>query len=148
MAESYTLFSTCFILQTSKEQEWFKEVVALTHDPEEKPAGLTEDEIARLCNTQDVYGSCDVDIEGDLAYLCSEEQGSTDYAECIMQLYLCRFHPKAAMTLEVAYACSKSRPGEFGGAAAYITASNVEWMSTQEWIKTKRSGSNVTILGK
>lgn len=36
---------------------------------------------------------------------------------------------------ETAYTCSKMRPGEFGGAAMFITANDVRYCSTQQWLQ-------------
>ena len=141
MAQNYTLFSTAFVLQSPLERAWFDAVrqIETPEDLSKVHEVLTDSERYRLRETWENHGQCSLDIEGDTAIVYSEEDGSTEYAECVIQLYLSRFWPTKAMTLEVAYTCSKARPGEFGGAASLITAFSVQWMSTQSWVHEMRS---------
>ena len=68
------------------------------------------------------YGDEFIDIEAvaEIVKQFFKETGSTD-----------------SFTIESAYTCSKLRVGQFGGAAAFVTADSIEYMSTFEWCQKK-----------
>ena len=50
------------------------------------------------------------------------------------QAYLQECDPAGVVTVEWANSCSKMRPDGFGGGAAVVTATEVEYITTHEWI--------------
>lgn len=69
------------------------------------------------------YGEETIDIEkvAELVKKFFKETDSTD-----------------SFTIEAAYSCSKPRVGEFGGAAAFVTADSIEYISTFDWCQKKK----------
>lgn len=141
MANNYTQFCMSIVLRGYEQQRWVKAVKEISEGPEDVPydggSVVSEEEWLTLMAHRGLDGSgiCDISIENDAFYLYSEEQGNTDFATDVAQLFLRRFTPKASLCLEVAYTCSRSRPGEFGGAACFITAEEQKWFSTLEWLQ-------------
>jgi hypothetical protein len=41
------------------------------------------------------------------------------------------------ITMEMSFSCSKMMPDGFGGAAAFITADDCEWINTGSWLEKK-----------
>lgn len=50
------------------------------------------------------------------------------------QTYLHECDPAGVVTIEWANTCNKMRPDGFGGGAAVVTATRVEYITTHEWI--------------
>jgi len=85
----------------------------------------------------------DVDeVEPGSYYLYYEEGSLTPGVSMVMQDILRGLDENDVPHLiwEGAYTCSKMRPGEFGGWACVITREDIQWFSTNAWIRevTKR----------
>ncbi|MCP4359340.1 MAG: hypothetical protein GY796_15105 [Chloroflexi bacterium] len=50
------------------------------------------------------------------------------------QSYLIECDPDGVVTVEWANSCNKMRPNGFGGGAAVVTATEVQYLATHEWI--------------
>jgi len=62
------------------------------------------------------------------------EYGGIDAVCAFIQHLLQKFDPVGRATFEWSNDCSKARTDAYGGGAAIITATNIETMSTHEWL--------------
>lgn len=60
-----------------------------------------------------------------------------DSAASVLQRFLIACIPQGCISFTWAETCSKPRIGEFGGGACFITAQNIKWLSTYEWINSE-----------
>ncbi len=155
MANNYILFCEEIGLLTREELEWWISVSLLDADTGafEK---LKDKDFTALGlepkNMRDIYDSAgnfptfSIDTETYFdsmtkevrrVYLFSEECGNPDDVAYLMMRFLKKFRPKSYLKLEVAFTCSASRANEFGGCAAFITATRTDWVSTSGWLSDK-----------
>jgi hypothetical protein len=73
-------------------------------------------------------------VEDDGIWIYAAESISVDLMVVILQAYLKKFHPNSFIGFQWADTCSKPRLDEFGGGAVYISADDVEFMSTGRWL--------------
>lgn len=64
-------------------------------------------------------------IENGNLWMGSHEEFDLDNLIAIFQAFLKKFRPDEVIAIHWAYACSKLRPGEFGGGVAVIAAHDV-----------------------
>lgn len=134
MANNYTLFSIALDI-TPEQAAWLTQVfTALREETTDFPEGFT----AEVLDNPDA--PCVLQIDGSTAYLYADDSGDFDGLAQLLHAFLAHFNLDQGIGLEAAFACSKPRPGEFGGAAAWITKDNVEFMGTGPWLATKMSG--------
>lgn len=155
MANNYILFCEEIGPLTQEELSWWENVSTLGGDDGtfEK---LKDKDFTALGlepkNMRDIYDNAGnfptFSIEGDMrsesmgkevrrVFIFSEECGNPDDAAYLMMRFLKKFRPKSCLKLEVAFTCSSSRANEFGGCAAFITATGMDWVSTSGWLSDK-----------
>lgn len=78
--------------------------------------------------------------EGLTLYLYSEEDGSVDAVVAFVQAFLAKFRPDKKFSIQWAEVCSNPRPGEFGGGAAVVSATQIKSMTTLQWVADKMKG--------
>lgn len=136
MANNYTLFSFALEITEPERTEWLRQAFAAIDtegdgEPAPPPEGF---ETASL----EIYGfPCTFEVEGSTAYFYSDESGDVEVLTSVLQQFLVHFNIDKGIGFEVAYTCSKPRPGEFGGGAVWITHEGVEWLSTGTWLAEK-----------
>lgn len=111
MANNYTLFSIEVGL-TRKEYDWLKK---------------------KLDEADDYDFSYEFDDDKSVTFY-SEESGNPDQVADLLQEFLKEYRPEGYFAFEVAHTCDVPRPGEFGGAACFITAKRQKWMPTSTWL--------------
>ncbi|MCG8583114.1 MAG: hypothetical protein MI757_00180 [Pirellulales bacterium] len=80
----------------------------------------------------------ELDKQGRTLWLFAEENGDVGQVAILVQQFLRTFRPHESFSLTAADYCSKPRLGEFGGAAAFITATEILLMSTGDWVAEQR----------
>ena len=63
----------------------------------------------------------------------AEESGTPELVAEFLQQYLEKFQPQGSLWFAWATTCSKMRAGEFGGGAAFITATDIKFLDTHSW---------------
>lgn len=92
-------------------------------------------------------------IDDDLLYLYAEDWSTTGYIKndageeieldeddlysCFQQIIRGSNGELTWISRETAYTCSKMRPEGFGGSAIFITADEVQYVSTSDWLQQK-----------
>lgn len=91
---------------------------------------------------------CDVDV-GDLIFpdwvplkkggiLVYTSDGASPAAVApLARLFIARFHPLKCWVLQWAEISDKPHAGEFSGGAVFVTADNVSWFTTSNWVRNK-----------
>lgn len=117
--------------------------VYLTIDPKIPNDALTAGDI-EILNLHNI----DVYMEGDACFLYSENylpeayltEDDSHTEDQLMELFqdiIQRSDELKFLALEIAYTASRMMPGAFGGAAVFITASEIKWLSTWSWLEEK-----------
>lgn len=126
MADNYVQFSEMIDSLSPQELKWW------------------EDEKQRVCGRLAMDGDCesgcvDFSIEkyGKEYYVwfSSDEWGNPDEVALTVQRFLKAHRPNSYFSLTWAETCSKPRIGEFGGGAVFVTANEISWLSTYQWVK-------------
>lgn len=151
MANNYTMFSFEIPL-TAAELPWVKETLGKPprelwpegYEAEDEP----EVEFDWCIEDQDTPTPC--------LFIYSEEGGNPDAAETFCKLFLANAPTDLKMIgFEMAYTCSKPRPGEFGGAACLVYVApngdiESKWNSTCSWLDEEmgkvKTGSHSALL--
>ena len=68
----------------------------------------------------------------------TDESGNPEAVAYLVHLFLAKFHPDRCWSLAFAVGCDKPRIDEFGGGALFVTAKDIQWVSTYAWIEEKR----------
>ena len=143
MSNSYLQFALSFPLKTRAEQDWCtKTMNALTdllecdaEDPNEKLQLAKE--LGDLGHVVMSEGYDFIDFEFSIGatemHIYAEESGTPELVAAFLQQYLEKFHPEGSLWFSWACTCSKMRPGEFGGGAAFVTSKRIEFLSTRGW---------------
>ncbi len=158
MANNYSLFSQELHFQNEEELDWFVKLYEeLRHISEhggatEEPGGLDRsfydsDEEWERAKAVDAIGVLlftdwgegeplpDFGVEpfrkSNYVVLFSEESGNLDHAASFVQYYFKEKRPDGRWYAEVAFTCSRARPGQFGGAGVAVTADDFESIATQ-----------------
>lgn len=156
MANNYTQFSVDIYFggdEATKQRRWFDGVqwVLSSVDPdyddgpdfivgnEQNLGPLTHgDALAIVKHRAEFSSSVSLEIDSDCVLIHSDECGDPDLAALIIEMYLRHFHANYGVLLEFAMTCSKMRPGEFGGGAAYVTRFGVDWWDKSSWLKEQQ----------
>ena len=163
MANNYLQFSEVIGQLKPAEEHWLKDQLAVVHviDGKEYSEGDVPEELA-----DDVqWSGCRAyrDLEGfdhemeDGAGFCykfdtdnygcgnwgrhlwvyAEEYGDMDRLVHLVQKFLKQFRPHESWSLGYAVTCSKPRVGEFGGGAVHVTAKEIAWEHSGDFIVLK-----------
>ena len=82
------------------------------------------------------YEFCDGDKRGWGSHLWvyADEGGDVARVAHLIRKFLKQFRPKDCWSLTYATTCSKSRVGEFGGGAVFVTAARIRWQNGYEFV--------------
>lgn len=135
MANNYCQWSEHFTLRNQEEIDWIKSALE----------GRSDSNIADYLKSK-----FNIEVSGNLNWpdfqyafddkgvtLYSEGYGNLNNLAAIVQAFLTKFQPSGYFTIEWADTCSKPRPKEFGGGAAFITANKIDYLSTITWVEEK-----------
>lgn len=133
MADYYTHFS--LILKLNDEQKRYALDIAKKgsdySSTDEVPDGFP----ACLVDVLDIW-IFETEEEKEGIWLHSENGGIDAACEFIQHL-LQKFEFDAYVAFEWSQDCTKPRVDAFGGGAAFITATEIESMTTSEWLRSK-----------
>ena len=131
MADYFTNFSLCLPL-TKEQRDYALALVnqALAHRNEDEP--LPDTFPAELKN--EIEDWCfETEVDGEELWLHSQ-YGGQDAACVFIQHLLQKFSFAGGVTFEWSHDCTKPRTDAFGGGAAFVTATEIEIMTTQGWL--------------
>jgi hypothetical protein len=159
MAQNYMQFSAVLIDLSEDEANWLKhqlEVVCVFDDKEYLKDNLPEDlepadakwtgcRAYRDMEDYDQNLGEDVGFDrefreddedwGQHLWLFAEECGDVGRVAHLVQKFLRQFRPDQCWSLTWAATCSKPRVGEFGGGAVFVTASEIKWQDSYEFVE-------------
>lgn len=143
MANNYLQFALSFPLKTRAEQQWCEKTMnALTEllecdaeDPEEKQQLAKELGALGYIVLSEGYDFIDFEfsISATEMHIYAEESGTPELVAAFLQQYLEKFQPEGSLWFAWATTCSKMRSGEFGGGAAFVTATSIKFLDTHAW---------------
>ena len=123
MANNYTQFSEVLPNLTDEEAQWLKEQLEI---------GSEGFEVLYQFDTDD-----ERDGWGRHLWFYAEEVGDPEQVACLVQKFLQRFRPDQYWALTFACTCSKPRVGAFAGGAVFVTANDIKWQHSHEFIATE-----------
>lgn len=160
MADNFLQFSETLDDLKPEEADWLRqqlEPIAVI-DGKEYPE---DDDAVRNCETEPSYrglrflqGYEDLEDDADMqgfevdfqkdednthAWISAEAYGDPDRVAHLIQKFLKQFRPDQSWSLTYATTCSKLRVGEFGGGAVFVTAGEIHWQSSREFIEQQRA---------
>jgi hypothetical protein len=139
MADNYLEFSETLDSLNPEEEKWLNEQLA--DDPDAGCPVFLVDYDNRDPDDSD-YGFC-VSFEGQgetrHLWLYADEHGDVGRVAHLIQKFLKRFRPDQCWALGYATTCSKLRVGEFGGGAVFVTADDIHWQNTCDFIEEERA---------
>lgn len=157
MADNYLQFSEIVKLKNEEEKkwvEWHLGIIPVSDDL------VTDDDKAEYEKQLERYNlepddlSLDFQWEIDSSlqlWIYADEFGNVDNVALFMQEFLSKFDPDSSFSITYSSTCSKPRVGEFGGGAAFVTAENIDWVNSHDWIREKhkeKRGMNKKIKTK
>ena len=72
------------------------------------------------------------------AWLSAEEGGDPSRVAHLVQSFVKKFRPDQSWSLTYANTCSKLRIGEFGGGAVFVTADDIHWNNSYDFVEEQR----------
>jgi hypothetical protein len=164
MANNYLLFSEVLPHLTDSQIAWLQEqlqqiyvIQGRQYLEEEVPAELDADQ-AEWSGCRAFLDMADYDAEFDEGagfeyrfhlepdedwgrhlWLYAEESGNVSRVAHLVQKFLRTFRQQDCWSLTYALTCSKPRVGEFGGGAVFVTASEIKWECTDDFIQGQRA---------
>jgi hypothetical protein len=130
MADCYTKFCLVIDEVTDEEYAWLKANAnwAPTEGSEEEaPPWWDEEGECVPFDTSWYLADREFAVE-------SEEQGSPSAAAEFLSAFLAKFRPETTLGLEWACVTEPMRADGYGGGAAFITATVVQYMNTTHWL--------------
>jgi hypothetical protein len=131
MADYFTNFSIALPLKP-EQREYALQIAAqaLAHRNEDEPLpGSFPSDLAD--EIEDWSFETEVDDEGIWIH---SQSGGMDAVCVFIQHLLQKFDFAPAVAFEWSHDCSKPRTDAYGGGAAFITATEIETMTTHEWL--------------
>lgn len=74
--------------------------------------------------------------DGKTLWFYAEESANLEYLAAFIQKFLRQFRPQGSFGLSYSCTCSKPRVGQFGGGAVFVTASQIDYHSTDQWLES------------
>ena len=138
MADNYLQFSECLDSLTPEETAWLR--AQLDNAPDtDCPCFLLDfpelEEGDDYCGFD--YAFRDVD-DGHSLCIYAEDSGDPARAAYLVQKFLKQFHPDQCWSLTYANTCSKTRVGEFGGGAVFVTVDEIRWNDCNDFVEEQR----------
>jgi len=129
MANNYQQHSFMIDKLSSTEVSWLETKLEEIDKSNEDPSG------EYIC-----LGSTEIErrATGAELWLYAEEGCDLDSLVDFLQSFLKENRPDSYLGFEWANTCSKMRLNEFSGGAVFITANKAEWISTYDFLETKR----------
>jgi hypothetical protein len=135
MADYFTNFSLVLKLANETEQAYALDLAhkaGLAQPGDELPADFPK---ALVDMVEDWHFETDADNSGTTHGLWLHSMnGGIDAVCAFIQHLLQKFDPTNHVTFEWSHDCSKPRVDAYGGGAAFITAEEIETMSTAAWL--------------
>ena len=159
MADNFLQFSETLDALTPEESAWLGhqlEPIAVINGTEYSE----DDDAVRNRDTEPSYQGLrflqdyddlndDADVQGfqieyqvddtTYAWFSAETNGDVDRLAHLIQKFLKRFRPDQCWSLTYATTCSKLCVGEFGGGAVFVTADEIRWESSHDFVERQRS---------
>jgi hypothetical protein len=76
-------------------------------------------------------------------WLYADEGFDPETVATFAQEFLKRFRPLSSFAFTWSETCSKPRVGEFGGGAGFVTADDVQFFHTHEWVRERHTAFQV-----
>jgi hypothetical protein len=138
MADNYVQFSENLDSLTPEEADWLSEQLA--EDPLPHCPRFLLDFTDR--ETDDTDHGFQYDLHGDShdhhLWISAEERGDVERVAHLVQKFLRQFRPDQCWSLTYATTCSKLRLGEFGGGAVFVTADDIRWNDSYDFVEEQR----------
>lgn len=85
----------------------------------------------------DPFPGFDLDVEkdGDVFIEDDGENVMLEHVADFLQVYLKKNDPEGVQMFEYAFTGDKHRPGTFGGGACFVTATDINWIGTNNWLE-------------
>lgn len=134
MADYFTNFSTVLSLPTKEAQQYALNLGAKASE------GFQGENIAEDFpdSLKDMIEDWSFEVEAETAsnglWLHSSNGGIDAVCSFIQHLLQC-FDPDGCASIEWSHDCSKPRTDGFGGGAAFITANDIQTITTGEWLQ-------------
>lgn len=142
MADYFTQFSEIVPRLTAQEETWLKGKLEIIEGPEGLDQSRIAGELEGYCGCVvcqcEFCDSCDPEI-GRHAWLYAECSAELELVGLVMQQFLKQFRPNECWSLTYAATCSKPRVGEFGGGALFVTATEIKWQNSYDFITEQRA---------
>jgi hypothetical protein len=133
MADNYLEFSAALDVETEDERRWLEQQLEdVEHEDGDMPRFLLDYPDRDEGETSAGF---EVTWESDLVVFFATESGNVGHLAHLVQKFLKEFRPKEAWSVTWAESCSMPRIDAFGGGAAFVTAGEVRWMSTYQFIE-------------
>ena len=133
MANNYQQHSFMINSLTPTEITWLE----TKFDEIDKSNENDEGEYTDIGSTE-IEQSADGRDDGADLWLYAEEGADLDSLVDFLQDFLKENRPDSYLGFEWANTCSKMRLDEFSGGAVFITADKADWVSTYDFLETKR----------
>lgn len=140
MANNYQPFSAGIDNLTSEESAWLKEVLSQDIEAMEGEARQVWLDRFQVSDDGRPWPGFDWNLipKDNFLHVYAEEAGDIDAVIGVVQEFLKKFRPNSCFALQWANTCSSMRVDNFGGGAAFVTATSREWISTDYWLTERQ----------
>ena len=157
MANNYLQFSEVLKDLTEPEETWLKEQLQKTDnatmdDEDDEDSTSSSQSYAFLRDKPEYDADCDslgfdYDFHDDEdmvnwgyhLWVYAEECGNADNVAWLVRKFLKQFRPTQCWSLTWAGTCSKPRVGEFGGGAVFVTADEIKYQDSYDFVEQERA---------
>ena len=148
MANNYQQYSFMINSLTSTEITWLETKFDEIDKSNDDPSGESDFAYSLTEGYTDI-GSTEIERRDDGAdlWLYAEEGADLDCLVDFLQDFLKENRPDSHLGFEWANTCSKMRLDSFSGGAVFITADKTDWVSTYDFLETKRKAFEAAKCG-
>lgn len=125
MANNYLEFSETIDNLTPEEMDWWE-------NDARDVGGYKEEE-------DDFCWDFELDRDQKSVWFHADEYGDVEAVATVVQAFLGKFRINDCFSLTWACWCSKPRVGEFGGGAMFVTAHEVKFHNSYQWVLEKQN---------
>ena len=132
MPNHYVQFSEVIPDLTAAEAAWIRRQFARDPEQDAPPICQLTGDDAWVFD----WKICDDPEEDGRRYLWlyAEDHAIVDHVAAFVQAFLRQFRPQAYFQCSYAFSCSRPVPGQFGGGAVFVTATQIRWFSSNAWL--------------
>ena len=135
---NYLELSTTVVIDNDEQKEWLLKELSVEDSEEYSDEELTAHreryQYGDICDWPGFLWSFQEEQDDRHLWIHSDESADIEVVASLIQEFIKKFRPHDNHGFECSYSASRPFEGAFGGSAVFVTAEEIKWMHTNEWL--------------